>query len=53
VNGGGTVTVGDANTVKNLTREHKHLIWADVNGDGVVNQTDYNEVKKRIGTHLP
>ena len=53
VNGGGKVTIADANTVKNLIRKHKYSIWADVDGNGVVNQTDYNNVKKRLGTHLP
>jgi MBG domain (YGX type)/Bacterial Ig-like domain (group 3)/Dockerin type I domain len=53
VNGGGVVTVTDANTVKNDMNARKYSVWADVDGNGVVNQTDYNNVKKRIGNRLP
>jgi len=53
VNGGGTVTNADAQTVLNDIHNHIYSIWADVDGNGVVNQVDYNNVKKRIGTHLP
>jgi len=53
VNGGGVVTVADANTVKNDILNHIYSIWADVDGNGVVDQTDYINVRKRIGTRLP
>jgi hypothetical protein len=53
VNGGNGVTLADAITVRNDIRNHIYSIWADVDGNGVVNQTDYNEVRKRVGGRLP
>jgi len=53
VNGGGVVTIADLNTVQNDIQTHTYSIWADVDGNGVVNQVDYNDVKKRIGNRLP
>jgi hypothetical protein len=53
VNGGTVVTKADLNTVASDMRSHSYSIWADVDGNAVVNQTDYNNVKKRIGTRLP
>jgi hypothetical protein len=53
VNGVGVVTMADLNTVANDMRNHKYSIWADVDANGVVNQIDYNNVKKRLGNKLP
>ena len=50
MNGDGVVSAKDLATVRNDIRTHKYVIWADVDGNGVVNQTDYNDVKKRLGS---
>ena len=50
VNGDGVVSAKDLASVQNDIRTHKYVIWADVDGNGVVNQTDYNDVKKRLGS---
>ena len=39
--------------VRNQIQSGTYLIWADVDGNGVVDFTDYMNVRKRIGTRLP
>jgi hypothetical protein len=53
VSGDGVVASNDAVLVRNQILAGTYNIWDDVNGDGVVDLTDYNEVRKRIGGHLP
>jgi Bacterial Ig-like domain (group 3)/MBG domain (YGX type)/Dockerin type I domain len=52
VNGDNVVSARDLAVVRTEIRTHKYLIWADVDGNRVVNQTDYNEVKKRLGSQF-
>jgi hypothetical protein len=52
VDGDRVVSKADLAIVNKDMKRHKYSIWADVNGDGVVNMKDYNAVKKRLGTRL-
>lgn len=53
VNGDGVVSSNDMVLVRNQILLGTYNIWDDVNGDGVIDITDYNDVRSRLGTHLP
>jgi subtilisin-like proprotein convertase family protein len=53
VNGDGFVSSADAVFVNNLIRTSSYNQFADLNGDGVVDVTDLNIARQRIGTKLP
>jgi hypothetical protein len=55
VNDDGVVTIGDAIAVRDHLQSSggAYLGWADVDGNGVVDLTDMNDVRKRIGKVLP
>jgi hypothetical protein len=55
VNGDGVVTIADAIGVRNHLESvgGSYLVWADIDGSFVVDITDMNEVRKRIGQVLP
>jgi hypothetical protein len=46
------VNASDAVIVRNYYTTATYNVFADVNGDGIVDTNDFNEVRKRIGTHL-
>ena len=51
-NDDGAVSIVDAILIRNLFNSHGYSIFADLNGDGVVDVTDYNICWAQIGTHL-
>jgi hypothetical protein len=55
VNDDGAVTIADAIAVRDHLQSFGgvYLGWADVDGNGVVDLTDMNTVRKRIGQILP
>jgi hypothetical protein len=53
VNGDGVVSTSDMVLVRNDIQSGTYSIWADVDGSGVVDITDFQNVRKRLGTHLP
>jgi hypothetical protein len=50
-NGDGQITAGDLRSAYNATAA-PYNVFADLNGDGVVDMSDLNIVRVRIGTHL-
>jgi hypothetical protein len=55
VNDDGAVTIADAISVRDHLQSFGgvYLGWADVDGNGVIDLTDMNTVRKRIGQVLP
>ena len=56
--GNGVVNIADALAIRNQTASFHApgaapSVWADLNGDGVVDITDVNLAKSRVGTRLP
>ena len=47
------MNTNDVLAVRNQIDTGTYLIWTDVDGSGSVDLTDYMNVRKRIGTHLP
>jgi len=58
VDGDGIVGTADLTAVHNQMPQYLALgqmpsVWADINGDGVVDVNDYNLVKKMLNKRLP
>ena len=53
VNGDGLVSASDLIAVRNDIMTGTYSIWADVDGNGVVDLTDYSNVRRRSGLRLP
>jgi hypothetical protein len=53
VSGDCVVTSNDLVLVRNQILAGTYSIWDDIDGNGVVDITDYTIVRKRIGTRLP
>ncbi|MDB5350212.1 MAG: putative hemagglutinin-related protein [Planctomycetota bacterium] len=49
-NNDGQVTASDSTQVRNLIAG-VYNVWADVNGDGVVDAADVNLIRAKVGTH--
>jgi hypothetical protein len=53
VSGDDVVPARDVVIVRNQILAGTYPIWADVDGNGVVDLTDDKNVHKRVGSHLP
>jgi hypothetical protein len=45
--------MSDVIIVRNDILSGTYSVWADVDGSGTVDLTDFRNVRKRIGSHLP